>query len=139
MGIGRLFWRMTGIGNTIDTIKSIKEEGSLIGGLSRMQREHITEDNPITKQIYKYGEFDGKKAGYAQASEEYEKKLMSQASKFLDQKKVFDAQIDEYESLLDEFGKIIDELRRKNNRNEKDNQLLRELVEQSTQLKALTS
>lgn len=35
MGIGRMLWRSIGPGRTIDTIKNIIEEGSVVEGIKR--------------------------------------------------------------------------------------------------------
>lgn len=82
MGLKRLIWRSTSIGRTIDTLKNIVDEGSVIDGVKRTVKEDICEDNPIGKVIYEVGEYDGKTSGYVQASAEYEKKLLEQADFF---------------------------------------------------------
>ena len=57
----RGLWRSTGIGRTIDTVKNIVDEGSISGGVKRMIKEDLTEDNPLGKMIYDSGRYDGKK------------------------------------------------------------------------------
>ena len=47
--------------------------------------------------------YEGKKQGYAEASDEYEKKLLTQAEEFIKQKKDFQMERDAYEALLDEY------------------------------------
>ena len=64
MGLKRGLWRSTGIGRTIDTVKNIVDEGSISGGVKRMIKEDLTEDNPLGKMIYDSGRYDGKKEGY---------------------------------------------------------------------------
>ncbi len=81
MGLKRMLWRSTGIGRTIDTIKNIADEGSLIEGVKRTVKEDYCEDNPITSTIYKSGKYDGRKEGYAEASDEYEKEIAELSGK----------------------------------------------------------
>ena len=97
MGLKRGLWRSTGIGRTIDTVKNIVDEGSISGGVKRMIKEDLTEDNPLGKMIYDSGRYDGKKEGYEEASAEYEHKLIEQADLFLKQTRVFEEERDEYE------------------------------------------
>lgn len=59
------------------------------------------------------GRFEGMKAGYTEASNEYERKLREQANEFLSQKKSFEEAKDEYEHLLKEYEDYIQELERK--------------------------
>lgn len=79
MGLGRFLWRATGIGHRIETVKNILDEGSIVKGVKKTVKEDFCEDNPVTAHIYDVGKFDGKKDGYAQASEEYKAKLLEQA------------------------------------------------------------
>ena len=108
MGLKRGLWRSTGIGRTIDTVKNIVDEGSISGGVKRMIKEDLTEDNPLGKMIYDSGRYDGKKEGYEEASAEYEHKLIEQADLFLKQTRVFEEERDEYEKLLDEKNTLND-------------------------------
>ena len=110
MGFGRWIWRRTLIGETIDTVRNIRKERSFFKGIKRTFKEEICEDNPLTSAIYRAGKFDGKKQGYIDASQTYEKKLLSQADEFLSQKKNLESSIKEYELLLDEYEKEIDRL-----------------------------
>ena len=89
MGILRGLWRSTGIGRTIDTVRNIVEEGDFVDGVKRTIKEDWTEDNPLSSAIYNSGKYDGKIEGYAEASDEYEAKLLDQADKFLQQQKIF--------------------------------------------------
>lgn len=59
------------------------------------------------------GRYEGKKEGYAEASDEFEQKLRKQADDFLKQKKNVERALDEYEQLLDEYEKYILELEEK--------------------------
>ena len=59
------------------------------------------------------GRFEGMKAGYNEASNEYERKLREQANEFLNQKKDFERERDEYEKLLNDYEEYIKELERK--------------------------
>lgn len=52
MGLGRMLWRSTGIGRTIDTVKNMVEEGSVIEGVKKTAKEDWCEDNPITSRVY---------------------------------------------------------------------------------------
>lgn len=137
MGIMRGLWRSTVIGRTIDTVKNIVDEGSVVEGYKRTFKEDITEDNPIGKAIYDSGKYDGKKEGYEQASDEYEKKLLQQADEFLKQKKVYEDERDAYEELLDEYESAIEELESKVNRTETENALLQELLLRERRLRKL--
>lgn len=59
------------------------------------------------------GRYDGMKAGYIEASNEYEHKLRQQADDFLSQRKDFKKERDEYENLLQEYEDYIKELEKK--------------------------
>ena len=100
-------------------------------------KENFTEDNPIGKAIYDSGKHDGKKEGYQQASDEYEKKLLKQADEFIEQKKIYESERDAYENLLDEYEKAIEELENKVNRTETENALLQELLSRERRLRKL--
>lgn len=137
MGLKRFIWRRTPTGAMIDTIRSIAEEKSVIGGLKRMQDEEWAEDNPVTSAIYKSGKYDGKKEGYIEASAVYEKKLLEQADAFLQQKEIFESQRKSYEDLLDQYEEEIDCLKKKADRSEAENQLLQQLLLRERQLKMM--
>lgn len=139
MGLGRLFWRATGIGHRIDTVKNIIDEGSIVKGVKKTVKEDFCEDNPVTAHIYNVGKFDGKKDGYAQASEEYEAKLLEQADLFLKQIKDFKKEKEAYEELLKEYEVAIAEIEEKANRTEQENQLLQLLLLKERQLKKLVA
>lgn len=137
MGLKRFIWRRTPTGAMIDTIRSIAEEKSVIGGLKRIQDEEWAEDNPVTSAIYKSGKYDGKKEGYIEASAVYEKKLLEQADAFLQQKEIFESQRKSYEDLLDQYEEEIDCLKKKADRSEAENQLLQQLLLREKQLKMI--
>ncbi|MBL4932766.1 hypothetical protein [Clostridium paridis] len=137
MGIGRMLWRSTRIGRTIDTIKNIVDEGNLVEGVKRTVKEDYCEDNPLTSAIYKSGKYDGKIEGYEEASYEYEKKLLTQADEFLNQTRIFEIEKDAYEQLLDEYEKEIDELSEKVNRTEAENQYLHQLLLRDRKLRKM--
>lgn len=139
MGLGRLFWRATGIGHRIDTVKNIIDEGSIVKGVKKTVKEDFCEDNPVTAHIYNVGKFDGKKDGYAQASEEYKAKLLEQADLFLKQIKDFKKEKEAYEELLKEYEVAIAEIEEKANRTEQENQLLQSLLLKERQLKKLVA
>ena len=135
MGLGRFLWRTVGGGMLIDTVKNIVEEGDPIEGVKRTYKETYFADNPITSQIYKAGKYDGKKEGYVDASEEYEKKLLEQADLFLKQKRVFENERNEYESLLDAYEEEIDRLSQKVDRTEAENRTLQQLLLKERELR----
>lgn len=137
MGLGRFLWKTTGIGRSIDTIKNIVGEGSVVDGVKKTIKEDYCEDNPITAHIYNVGKYDGKKDGYVQASKEYESKLLEQAELFLKQTKDFQKEKAAYEKLLEEYEVAITELEEKVNRTEQENQLLQLLLIKERQLKKL--
>lgn len=128
MGLKRGLWRSTSIGRTIDTVKNIVDEGSISGGVKRMIKEDLTEDNPLGKMIYDSGRYDGKKERYEEASAEYEHKLIEQADLFLKQTRVFEEERDEYEKLLDEYDKEIELLENKADKTDRENKYLQELL-----------
>ena len=137
MGIVRMLWRTTSIGRTIDTVKNIVEEKSLVEGVKRTWKEDVYEDNPITSGIYKAGCREGKKEGYVEASYEYEKKLLEQADLFLKQKKIYEKERDAYEALLDEYEKEISNLMEKVNRTTAENEYLNALLMKERMLRKL--
>lgn len=137
MGLKRGLWRSTGVGRTIDTVKNIVDEGSISGGVKRMIKEDLTEDNPLGKIIYDSGRYDGKKEGYEEASAEYEHKLIEQADSFLKQEKVLEEKWDEYKKLLVECEKEIELLENKADKTDRENKYLRELLLKERKLKKL--
>lgn len=139
MGLKRLIWRSTSIGRTIDTLKNIVDEVSVIGGVKRTVKEDICEDNPIGKVIYEVGEYDGKKFGYVQASAEYEKKLLKQANLFFEQQKNYEVERVQYEELLDEYESEIERLESKMSKTEVEKEYLQELLLRDRRLRKLAS
>lgn len=137
MGLKRLMWRSTGIDRTIDTLKNIIDEGSVIDGVKRTVKEDVYEDNPIGKAIYEVGAYDGKKSGYVQASAEYEKKLLKQADLFLEQQRIYEAEREQYEELLDEYEAEIERLESKINKTEAEKEYLQELLLRDRRLRKL--
>lgn len=137
MGILRGLWRSTGIGRTIDTVRNIVEAGDFVDGVKRTIKEDWTEDNPLGSVIYNSGKYDGKIEGYAEASDEYEAKLIEQADKFLQQQKIFESERDEYEDLLDAYEQEIDALTEKVNRTEAENAYLQQLLLRDRKLRKI--
>jgi hypothetical protein len=80
---------------------------------------------------------EGKKEGYEQASDEYEKKLLEQADLFLDQMRDVKLEREAYEKLLTEYEEEIQKLSEKADRTEKENQYLQELLLRERKLKNL--
>lgn len=81
--------------------------------------------------------YEGKKQGYAEASDEYEKKLLTQAEEFIKQKKDFQMERDAYEALLDEYEIEIDKLNSKLNKSEDEKEYLYQLMLKERELKKL--
>lgn len=135
MGLKRWLWRSSKIVKTVDTIKNIKDEGSIIGGVKKTVGENYKEDNPLTSAIYRSGKYDGKKEGYSEASEQYEAKLIEQADRFLQQKEVFESERNAYEELLTEYEMEIDKLTNKLDRTQEENRLLQNLLLKERQLR----
>ena len=129
MGLGR-FIKHVLLPDTfnMDLVKNIVDEGGVVEGFKKSIKQEITEDNPLTSPVYKYGKYDGKKEGYAEASDEYEKKLLEQADEFLKQKKDYEKERDEYETLLDAYEQEIETLETKVNRTQAENELLQQLL-----------
>lgn len=139
MGLKRLLWRSTSLGRTIDTVKNIVDEGSVVDGIKRTVKEDVCEDNPVGKAIYEAGNYDGKIEGYNQASAEYEKKLLEQADLFLQQKKIYEDERDKYEELLDEYEEEIEKLEAKINKTQAEKEYLQELLLRDRKLRKLQS
>ena len=137
MSFKRFLKRQIPLLRTIDTVKNIVDEGSLVKGVKRTVKEDYCEDNPVTSAIYRAGQYDGKVEGYAEASEVYEAKLIDQAQQFLAQKKLAEDQIDAYKDLLDDYEQVIDELSSKVNRSEEENAYLQQLLILERQLRKL--
>ena len=136
MGIGRFLRRTNSIVRIIDTTKNIIEEGSIKNGLKRTVREDL-EDTPIVSNIYNMGKYEGKKQGYVDASKEYEKKLLSQAEHFINQKELLINEVSNYEKLLDEYEVEIEKLEGKLNKTESENQYLSKLLNNERKLKQM--
>lgn len=128
MGLRRGLWRFSALGRTIDTVTNIVDEGSVVNGFKKTIKEDWTEDNPIGRAIYISGRCDGKKEGYAEASDKYEKKLLLQIEEFLNQKKDFEKERAEYDALLDECEAEIDMLIEKLNKTEAEKEYLQQLL-----------
>ena len=79
--------------------------------------------------------YEGKKQGYAEASDE--KKLLTQAEEFIKQKKDFQMERDAYEALLDEYEIEIDKLNSKLNKSEDEKEYLYQLMLKERELKKL--
>ncbi|MCR5667427.1 MAG: hypothetical protein K6G05_00045 [Lachnospiraceae bacterium] len=137
MGLRRMLWRSTQLGRTVDTVKNIVDEGSIVDGIKRTVKEDFCEDNPITSRVYQSGRYDGKIEGYEEASDEYEEKLLKQADEFLKQKQIFESERDSYEELLDAYEEEIDALSEKVNRTEAENEYLQQLLIRERKLRKM--
>ena len=137
MGIKRLLKRCTTPGLIGDIISCSKEEGGFKKGIKRIYKETLTEDNPVTKGIYNMGKDDGMIEGYEMASNEYEKKLLEQADLFMQQQDKYEIERDEITNLLDEYEKEIERLSDKNEKTDKENAYLRELLIRERGLKKI--
>ena len=111
--------------------------GCVIDGIKEYCRRDRQEDNPVTSLLYREGKLDGKKEGYVAASNEYEKKLLTQADEFLKQKDLFSQQRDEYEKLLSEYEAEIERLEQKQARTEAENKYLQDLLMRERRLRRL--
>ena len=80
---------------------------------------------------------EGKIQGYEDASDVYEKKLIEQADRFLQQKKVFLKEREEYEALLDAYDKKIQKLQEKSEKSQQEITLLNELLIKERELREL--
>lgn len=139
MGIKRMLWRSTGIGGTIDTVRNMVEERSMIKGVKRTAKEDWCEDNPITSRIYQAGKSDGKVEGYQEASDAYEDKLLKQADEFLNQKQIFESEREAYEALLDEYEAEINALAEKLDKTEAEKEYLQQLLLRDRKLRDMAS
>ena len=129
MGLGRFIKHVLVPGTiTMDFVKNMIDEGDIVKGYKKSIKQEITEDNPFTAPVYKYGKYDGKKEGYAAASNEYEKNLLEQADEFLKQKRDYEKERDEYEKLLDAYEQKIGKLENKIDRTQAENEFLRQLL-----------
>lgn len=137
MGLARMLWRCSPIGSTIDMVRNISEEGSVVEGVKRYVKEDLCEDNPITSRIYQAGRYDGKIEGYEEASDEYEDKLLKQADEFLKQKQIYESEREAYEELLDEYEAEIDALSEKLDRTERENEYLQQLLLRDRKLRRM--
>ena len=137
MGILRGLWRSTVTGRIIDTVRNIAEKGDLLDGVKKTIKEDWIVDNPLGSAIYNSGKYDGKIEGYAEASDEYEAKLLDQADKFLQQQKIFESERDEYEALLDAYEQETDALTEKVNRTEAENAYLQKLLLRDRKLRKM--
>lgn len=135
MGIKRWIWKRTGIGLTVETYKNIFKERSIVKGTKKTIKEEFCEDNPFTAPIYKEGKYDGKKEGFAEASDMYKEKLIKLADEFLKQKNLIENKIKEYNELLDDYDAEIKMLVDKIDRTENDNAYLRELLARESKLR----
>ena len=138
MGLGRMLWRGTKVGRTVDTVRNIIDEGSVVDGVKRTFKEDFCEDNPLTSWIYSEGKYEGKKEGYVEASSVYKTKLLKQADKFLAQTKIFEKEREKYEELLDEYEKEIELLMTKENKSESEAKYLQELLLKERELKKIS-
>ncbi len=92
-----------GIGNAINTATA----AGITEAVGWAAVKHFSELNEQQRAKYK---IEGMKAGYAAASDEYERKLRRQADEFIKQKAVAENQFREYEDLLDRYEEYIDRL-----------------------------
>ena len=137
MGFKRFLKRNIRVLWIADTVKNIKEEGSIVYGLKKTIKEDLCEDNPITSIFYKSGQFDGKIDGYQEASDAYESKLLEQADQFLEQEKIFKSEVSAYETLLDEYEVEINILSEKIGKTEVENEYLHQLLLRDRKLRKM--
>jgi len=97
-------------------------------------REDFQEDNPITSKFYNDGVFDGKKEGYVEASNEYQKKLISQGEYFLKQANIAEEHLRTLSELLEDYEEIIEKLSRKLEKTEQEKRDLLDLMDMRNRL-----
>lgn len=137
MGLKRWLWSNNPIGKTVQIARNIGDEGSITGGLKKTIKQAWCEDDPISSRVYGAGKYEGKKEGYVEASNEYEKKLLEQADFFLKKEAIFENERNEYEALLDDYEKEIENLSAKVNRTEEENQYLQQLLLKERKLRQM--
>lgn len=138
MGLGRFVKHMVRPTTFCsDMAKNMIDEGGIVKGYKKTLKQEFTEDNPITSAIYRSGKYDGKVEGYAEASDEYERKLIEQADLFLKQKKVYENERDKYEELLDVYEREIEVFENKVNKSEIEKEYLQELLSRKRKLRKL--
>ena len=77
MGLGRFIKHtLVPATFTIDLVKNMLDTNSVVEGYKKSIKQEFTEDNPLTSSVYKYGKYYGKKEGYAEASAEYDCRIM---------------------------------------------------------------
>jgi hypothetical protein len=137
MGFKRFLMKSLIPGYTqFDMIRKIAENG-VVDGIKEELKESYLEDMPIISHIYNAGKYEGKKEGYAQASFEYEKKLLEQGEEFLKQKRSFENQKAEYEELINTYEKYIDEMIQKDNLSAQEKDYLSQIMVMERKLKKL--
>lgn len=116
MGMKRMALRILVPGYTAARQINMMKKHGMKKGLE-MEGNDLVNDVPIIGHLFregqKQGRYEGKKEGYVDASEVYEKKMKEQANRFLSEKNKFSKTIDDYESLLDELQLYIQSLERK--------------------------
>ena len=99
--------------NAYDLVTKVNEDG-VVGGVKKKLKEDFIEDMPVVGNLYdmakEEGRVAGKVEGYVEASNEYEKKLLSQAETFLKQKNKLAENIQQREVLLDEYEVCIEKM-----------------------------
>lgn len=137
MGVKRWLSHMNRYTAARDLVVNMVNEGGVVKGVKKSIKQEFCEDNPLTTAIYKAGKSDGKVEGYAEASDEYEDKLIKQGDLFLQEKKDLMKERDEFIELLDEYDKKIQELQEKNDKSEAEIRLLQMLLLKERELKRL--
>lgn len=88
----------------------------------------------IMGMIRDYFEYEGKKMGYEEASDEYTIKFLAQAKFFRRQLEEVEMMQQEYEQLLDNYESEIETLIANVNRTEDENEMLHELLNKERQV-----
>ncbi|WP_058953074.1 hypothetical protein [Clostridium tyrobutyricum] len=122
--------------NAIDMAQKIVENG-VVDGIKEKIKEDLLEDTPVISHIYNVGKYDGKKDGYAQASHEYEKKLLKQADEFLKQANVFKSDKVRYEKLIDDYERYIDKMMQKGNMSNEEKDYMNQIMVMERRLKKI--
>lgn len=123
-------YRLKGIVENVATF-------GVVDGLKEEFKETYLEDMPGVSHIYNAGKYEGKKEGYIQASNEYEKKLLKQGEEFLKQTKIFESDKVRYEKLIDDYERYIDEMMQKNNMSNQEKDYMNQIMVMERKLKKL--
>ena len=141
MGLGKFLLKTAfPIYHAVDTVKKMNEHG-IVDGYKEATKELWLDDAPVVSHVYKAGKveghYQGKKDGYVEASNEYEKKLLAQADSFLRQNSIFEGEKAEYDALLLAYEKHIEKMESSVSSNSKEEEYMNSLILAERKLKKL--